>query len=78
MPTGPVSADAVMAGIPTGAKFTAVTVSLFASVTVPLSVGRAPETIVRPLSTNTAPCPNSDWLASIVRFPGVVAPPVWT
>ena len=34
--------------MPLGVKFTALTVVLFASVTVPVSVGRVPAAIVRP------------------------------
>ena len=72
------TADAAIAGIPLGVKFTALTVVLSASVTVPVSVGRVPAAIVRPFSVNVAPCPCSVWLASIARFPVVVAPPECT
>ena len=39
--------DAAMAGMALGVKFTALTVLLSASVTVPVSVGRVPAAIVR-------------------------------
>ena len=64
--------------MPLGVKFTALTVVLSASVTVPVSVGRVPAAMVRPFRVNAAPCPCSVWLASIARFPVVVAPPECT
>ena len=57
---------------------TALTMSLLASVTVPLSVGAVPAGISRSLRANAAPAPWSVWLASIARLPVVVPLPVWT